>query len=77
MMRASVWSAPDRFAIWSGRVLNLSAGGLQLRTNDSAMGYFEPGDRVSASLFLSSSVRPATSSPPKSPNSPTASSSRG
>lgn len=58
MMRASVWSAPDRFPIWSGRVLNLSAGGLQIRTSDSAMGYFEPGDRISMSLLLSASGEP-------------------
>lgn len=43
---------------WSGQVLNLSPGGLQLRTSEEALEYFEPGDLLSLSVSFATDAQP-------------------
>lgn len=57
-IRACIWATPTRQPAWSGSVTNLSAGGFQLRTNRTALDYFEVGDTVSADIWLSPESEP-------------------
>lgn len=58
MVRATVWSCPSRRPAWSGKVTNLSAGGLQMRTSRTATDFFEPGDNLNVLIWFASDDEP-------------------
>lgn len=52
VVRAAICPGASAKPVWTGRVTNLSIGGLQMRCLVTALGFFAPGDQVQAKVWL-------------------------
>jgi c-di-GMP-binding flagellar brake protein YcgR len=58
MVRAHIWADPEPKPIWSGSVMDLSTGGLQIRTAASALSFFMPGTAVHLEITFTPDTPP-------------------
>lgn len=58
ILRANIWVGMQQEPVWSGHVTDLSMGGLQLRTNKSAMAFFDAGDTVRLGVTFGDAAEP-------------------
>lgn len=59
-VRARLWIGQAQQPAWLGKVVNLSLGGLQVRTAVTARDYFEPGDVVNLAITFDQDDDPIT-----------------
>jgi len=59
-IRATIWAGKVQKPIWSGSVVNMSSGGLQMRTVKTALNFFEPGDVVNVAISFKPELEPVT-----------------
>lgn len=57
-IRGSVWLGDDQELRWAGAILNLSVGGMQMRTSSHILEFLDPGETVSISLVPGPGAQP-------------------